>query len=472
MAFCINFRHRLFGGPFLGFFLIILGVCSAPLTPSHALSPTYQAGFENQVYHAPVEPVYFPIISAGLRFESTDTATPDSTGSEYRGDLLFRISPTHPQAWAVTSKNLYWGDRDENHQTPLRFSFGRRLIGWSRLDTLWSLGQIEPLDQWDRLRPSLQGLTGVFAYTETEKFHFRLFLSGLFLPETTPNVVLENQQFVRAHPQSITSAPQTLSLLDQSLRANYYLDIPSISSIVFRPSFAVSMETKREIPISAKFVYGYLPLNYFPPALQGYNNISINEVIVTLRPRLLHHHVYNGELSYRFDDHLSAGGVALVDQPQTETFAASDVATPLSVSTSWSPWIEYRTSSWQATLSHLWVLGGLEADVGPPALRSDTSSRFSSRLLYRNATLFQLAKHLMPGSKQDPVLKFKYIHEYSIKGDWFAADLEVQIQPALMLFAGGDVLSSYRDAAPERGAEFLADMRPLGRARLGVTYAF
>jgi hypothetical protein len=281
--------------------------------------------------------------------------------------------------------------------------------------------------------------------------------------------VLENQQFVRAHPQAITSAPQTFTLLDQSLRANYYLNLPSISSILFRPGFSFSMETKREIPISAKFVYGYLPLNYFPIALQGYTNISINEVVVNLRPRLLHHHIYNGELSYRVSDHLSFGGVAMVDQPESETIPSGEVATPLSVSTSWSPWIEYRGSSFEATLSQLWVFGGLESDVGPPELRSDTSSRFSSRLLYRNATLFQIKKHLLPENPHDPILFFKYIHEYSIKGDWFAIDLHYSIRPSLVLFAGGDILSSYRDVSPDRGAEFLADMRPLGRARLGVT---
>jgi len=162
----------------------------------------------------------------------------------------------------------------------------------------------------------------------------------------------------------------------------------------------------------------------------------------------------------------------MVDQPESETIPSGEVATPLSVSTSWSPWIEYRGSSFEATLSQLWVFGGLEADVGPPELRSDTSSRFSSRLLYRNATLFQIKKHLLPENPHDPILFFKYIHEYSIKGDWFAIDLHYSLRPSLVLFAGGDILSSYRDVSPDRGAEFLADMRPLGRARLGVTYAF
>ncbi|MBU6154453.1 MAG: hypothetical protein KGP28_09150 [Bdellovibrionales bacterium] len=470
MAFCIKFRHRLFGGSASAFFLLFFGFQLGIQTDSLAFSPTYEAGFESQIYHAPVEPLYFPILNLGIRFQSEDVDRGGSTEPEYRGDLLFRISPTDPRAFAATSRNLYWGDRDRNSSTPLRFTFGRRLIGWTRLDTLWSLGQIEPLDQWDRLRPSLQGLTGVFAYTETEKFNFRLFLSGLFLPEINPNVVLENQQFVRTHPQSITSAPQTFTLLDQSLRANYFLNLPAMGSILFRPAFTFSMETKREIPVSAKFVYGYLPLNYFPIALQGYTNISINEVVVNLRPRLLHHHVYNGELSYRFDDHLSFGGVALVDQPEGETIPDGEVATPLSVSTSWSPWVEYKGSSFSATLSHLWVFGGLEADVGPPELRSDTSSRFSSRLLYRNATLLQIKKHLMPGTLHDPVIFFKYIHEYSIKGDWFAMDLHYSIHRDLRVFAGGDILSSYRDVSPDRGAEFLADMRPLGRVRLGVTY--
>jgi hypothetical protein len=456
--------------------ILITGIalfCGAILASkdAYALPVHYQIGIENQLYDTNVTPQDFPWISGTARINSKDDdlGNISSSENEYLGDLGFRISPTHYRAFDVHSRNLYWGEPDQSFDSPLRFTFGRRLIGWSKVDELWSLGQVEPIDAWDRLRPFSQGLTGVFGYTETQKFNFRIFLSGIFLPETNPNVVIENNQFVNEHPQSISSVPQTYPVLNRPTPLGYQLDIPSIAKIIFRPSFAFSMETKREIPFLGKFMYGYLPLNYFPIALEASYGINIQTVVVNLKPRLLQHHIYNGELAYRLNDSIQFGTVALVDQPVADVIPANYTTTPLTSSVSWSPWIRYEIAQSQLQIAHLWVFGGLDPDVGPNS--DPNSSIFSSRILYRNATQVALKTRLGKSATHPTLLDFKYIHEYSIKGDWIAADIHYSMKTGVTLLVGGDIISSYRDVSPDRGAEFLADVRPLGRFRLGVTYA-
>jgi hypothetical protein len=454
--------------------LLILGFLIGKPQATLAFSSGFNLGVEGQVYRDPINPAFFPVVSAGLQFKSSLSADDlIASSTEYEGDLRFRISPAHPSAYAIGFPNLYWGMKEDGPGFPIRFAIGRKFMGWTKIDSLWSLGQIEPIDQWDRFRPFNQGLTGAFATVNTDHFTFHAFGSMVAIPENSPNVVIENQRFVAAHPQSVTTAPQTFNLLGQTSNLAYVLDIPPISTILFRPSLVASIETRKEFPFSAKFVYGYLPLNSFPIALQGYANLGSpgGEVQVTLSPRLVNHSVYNGEVAYRAGDRLRFGMAALIDQPYQDILPANVTYTPLTLSSTWSPWIEYRDPDFEVTLSQIWVNGGLDADQGN--IKNDNGpSVFSSRMLYRNASLVSFKKKFLRGTPWEPSVNLKYIHEYSIQGDWIAGDVAFKLAPDLLVYAGGDLISSYLDVSPDRGAEFLADMRAMSRARIGVNYAF
>lgn len=452
------------------------GIFAFAVLPTSALafSPDYHMGLEGDFSRQTVTPSTFPFVRFGLTAQSdeSDTSATSLGEYEYKIDAEIKLSPTHPKAFTFSSQNMYFGEKDQSYESPLRFTFGRRLIGWSSLDEMWGLGIFEPLDSWDRLRSFSQGLTGVFGYTETQKFNFRFFLSYLFAPELTPNVVIENDRFVSEHPQATTTAPQSLKLLNQSVPLGYQLDIPNLTKIIFRPSFAFMMETKREIPFYAKFVYGYLPLNYFPISLEAKLGIDINQTVVKLRPRLLHHHLYNGEVAYRFTDSFSTGFTALVDQPVPDTLTDADNTTPLSTSYSGSPWIQYAFPKFKIVLTHLWTKEGLEADVGDFVDNTGKKSLFSSRILYRNATQLAVRYELGHMNPHRPTLQVKGIREYSIDANWIAADFYYSFTPKFTAYVGGDVIYAEKTVSADRGAEFLADMRAIDRIRVGVTYVF
>ena len=430
-----------------------------------AFSPKYDLGFETDLSRGDVTPSAFPIVSMGMRAQSEDVPGSVSDEYEYRENALIRISPNHPKANELAIKDLYWGEKDQSYESPLRFTFGRRYIGWSTLDSMWGLGQFEPLNAWDKLRATPMGLTGVFAYTETQKFSFRFFLSYLTFPEITPNVVIENNQFASEHPQSIASTPQTYTLLNKPTPLGYEIVIPPVSSIIFRPSIAFMMETKKEIPVFGRFAYGYLPLNYFPIALQASLSIPLDQIVVQLHPRLLYHHVYNAELGYRFDDRISFGGNALTDVPSEESIPSDYTTTPLSTSYTWSPWIKYQTAHSKLLLTQIWTKGGLQADVGPYA--SANSSIFSSHVFYRNASQLAFSHTFNPDETNRLAL-----HEYSVDGDWVSADLFYNLKQNTILFFGGDIVAALRSSSPDRGAEFLSDLRTLDRIRGGFQYVY
>jgi hypothetical protein len=418
-------------------------------------------GFDTWIHQESVRPQVFPVFHAEGRLQTR------SEEELLDADLRIRISPIHPDALAVSSKNLYWGDREDPPRIPLRFSFGRRQLDWSALDSFWNLGIFEPLDQWDRLRPSNQGLTGIFAFTETRTLHLRFFVTGLFLPETSPNVVIRNGRFVPEHPQAIASAPETLNLLNRPTPLGYRIEAPAFSKVVLRPGFAFSMETRPDRDFHSKLAYAYLPLNHFPVALQAELSIPLDQVEVTLRPRLLHHHIYSADASIRIGA-ARLGISALVDEPAPENFGADETTAPLTTSTYLSPWIHWVQGRFRWSASHLLSYGGLDPDQGPFA--TPGSSLFSSRILYRNAST--LAFRWLPENMAIRELRLQVLHEWSIRGDWISADLSLPIDRQWAITFGGDLLSSWRDSAPGGGAEFLADLRPLGRARIGVQCVF
>ncbi len=452
-------------------YLIALIVSGGISTAHASFTPNFYLGFENDLYRSIITPTEFPILSAGTFFDSVNDDAENESVYEYKGNLGIRISPLYPQAYEIQSQNLYWGEKDKSYESALRFSFGRRLIGWTKVDELWQTGIIEPIDDWDRLRPLEEGLTGVFAYTETRHLSFRLFLSYVFIPNTTPNIVInDDHQFVDVNPQSNANPPQTIQLLGQPTPLGYTLDVPAITKIAFRPSFMFMVETKKEIPIGAKFVYGYLPVNYFPVGLVGTLNIINDNLPITLSPRLINHYVYDGELSYRIGDSWSFGVVGLIDDPVVDTIAADVTTTPLSTSYTITPWAQFETSKWKVILTQIWVSGGLQADVGPNTNANGTSI-FSSNLLYRNATQLLIKAEPLESSHH-PTIMAKYVHEYSIIANWIALDLTYWFVPNFSGFVGGDLIGAARNSSPDRGAEFLADLRANDRIRCGVTYVF
>lgn len=437
---------------------LVLLFSSTPLL-AHAATLEYHVGFENWISRDTVTPSYFPILDAGIFVEAP----------EYKVDAEFRVSPTHPKAYAITGSNIYYGQSAES-PSPIRFSVGRRLVGWSKFDELWALGTFEPLDSWDRLRATPQGLTGIFATYENDAVIIQLFGSYLFLPETTPNIVIENNKFVLDHPQAISTAPQTYTLLNRPTPLGYELSIPDLQKILLRPSIAAQIETNFDTPFKAKFSYGYLPLNYFPIALQASLAIPLDQIVVQLHPRLLHHHLYNGELSLRLSNQVSIGGVALFEVPESDVIPTDYTTTPLTPSQTYSPWIQFELPSTRFQLSHLWSFGGLDADVGPYA--DPNSSIFSSRILYRDATQMKVRYLFNPVRRDSAYFEGKYVHEWAINADWLAADLVFFTQKNLSFLVGGDLISAEKTVADARGAEFLADVRAIDRVRLGVQYVF
>lgn len=416
-------------------------------------SPQFKLGIESQFHREVITPQVFPILDAQLNYQ--------------KNDLRLRVRPNDPRAFAVTSQNLNF----QIELAPVSLSLGRKHIRFSQLDQDWGIGEFEPLDAWDRLRPSPQGLTGVFLEFQTQKVQWVVFGSFLALPEINPSLVIENNQFVLTHPQSIANAPQTYTLLDRPKPLGYQLSLPALSKILLRPSgaFKASVDLGN---VQTQVAYGYLPMNYYPVALQGTLAIPLDSIVVNLRPRLFYHHLIATELQWRASNATSFGVSALGKLPVADELGSNETSSVLSNSLTLSPHVKHQWNSWRLLAGTIWTWGGLEADQGPFAPKD--RSIFSSRMLFRGAGQIKLAWNnpMISGSWKLVKMDARYVYEWTVQGHWVALDAYWNLSKAVTLLAGGDVLHASRDFAANRGAEFLADVRALDRLRIGVSYVF
>ncbi len=431
--------------------------------PSSPRDGAVRIGADLGVYRGGITPQTFPVLRIGIDTHST-------TGTqETKIDADLRTSPLHLGAWAFRSKNFYWGEKDESYDVPLRFSFGRRHLIWSELDEVWKLGQTQPLFAYDRLRPETQGLTGIFATTETRGLKFRFFFSFLSLPETQPNVSLSGGRFRRIHPQSIATPPETLTILNQPNALNYQITTPELTKILFRQSLGVSIETKPELPFFARVAYAYLPLNFFPLNVSAN---AISAIDINLTPRLLRQEVYSFDFASPLPGlslpQLTMGWSQMITRPNEESIPDNQTTRTLKPAFYGNPWIKIETSDLSLRAGFLFSRGGIGSDVGP--LAGQVS--LSSNLYYRNAGMISVQKQFDFPDQKVIQIKTHYLREFSIDGQWLMGEIEWVLNRKLSLSIGADVISAKKPQSESGGAEFLSDLRALDRVISQVTYAF
>ncbi len=434
-------------------------------------SGEFLLGYEAQGYRPGIVPEVFHILSVGGNYQHS------TRDSEFKFDADFSFSAQDLRVWAFRSENSYWSLKpkkpSKKGEAPgFGLSIGRKNMVWNELDTEWNLSLVQPIDQWDRFRPAQQGLMGLFLDYDTGPLVLHGFFSYFVYPENIPNVVIENGAFLPLHPQAISSVPETVNLLNQTMPLYYEIEFPSISEFLFRPSAMLGVETKPKDEILFRALYGYKPLNYMNFGLRGYYSMSENRVRIFIRPRLQSNQIIAGDLGYRFlKEGFSFGisGLAQIHEP--DEISPDYTYAPVTNSYLISPWVKWKARGFDGSVSALVWTGGLEPDVGPYAIEG--ASVLSSHVFYRKASQVKtgFAPLVLPEGSR---VQLRWIHEFDLAADWIGGDLFIPVKTSLgnMKFTiGGDFIHAGADMSPNLGGELLVDLRPLDHVRIGVQFA-
>jgi hypothetical protein len=368
-----------------------------------------------------------------------------------------------------------------NEPTPFGFQIdaGRKLEEWSELDSYWTLGIWQPLNRFDALRPSEQGLTGVFGNFMWENAELILFGSPLYIPEQGPGYEIENGKFANNNAWFAPPA-QDVVLVSKSTPLRYKIETPTVGSVIRHGSvggiFRFGDFSQPGLRVQAS--YAYKPRNQLSLPFSGMLVIDAQnpEASVTVYPQVAYHHVAALEFSHRANVfHFRLSGLA--DIAESEELPANLVWQKYEPLYLVSPSVEFRVGQFEHytpvfKVSTLHTIGGEAAVIGGAGAGSGKPDQnpFGSRLMYRQAASVELRGRYHDRGVWRAEHGFRWVEEFAERGSVLMADLRLAYKENWQLAFYVDLLASRQPEELNPG--FISRFRANDRLGTQLTYVF
>ena len=390
---------------------------------------------------------------------------------ELYGDAEALQNSTHGSTHYLNVREAFVANTADS--TGFKFSFGRKLQGWCKLDDYWKLGMWQPLFRWNFIDPDVVGLTGFFVSKELQNVQLLAFGSPLYIPELGGQLSVANGS-LSSNNRFVTLPPSKVSLLGGMLPIQYQLDQTSTKDIVFHPSGGGMVRVGQAKGTWGKLSYIYEPVPRIMLGYEGYLFPANQNIQVTLHPRVVYQHM--AALEAGFTAKKWSSWVSVVGQhpvpDNTPGFWTIEEITPALLATGvvdFEAFGEGQSAS-HFGLSYLYSTGGASPDQGP--LAAPAQSIFESRYPYRSAAMARAAVPLsLVGSKRWEA-SGRGVYEFTVTGIILSMDLTYKAEPHWQAGLGVDLVGSTSPSAPNGGADFTYLYRSDNRIRGKVSYVF
>lgn len=407
---------------------------------------------------------------------------------QLRAAGAFAVAVDDYATWEVPEAYV-GGSMGERRRSGLqRLRVGRVLENWNELDSEWLLGQWQPLNRFDPLRPTEQGLTGVFGSWSQGAFEILAFASPLYLPEQgVPYDHDGSQGTITSKSPWFSTLPTTLTFGDSLTPTpiHYRLNLPSNSSIVKQESFGISfrfgefsasrfLRRSKSTGFFGQASYVRKPRNQLALPFSAHMQIHSEEepyVPVTVVPRVVNHELYGMDLGYKARG-WALGISALVDQSVDEEFGPEQHYQILETLTMLSPHVEARlfaARSWGplVRISYLHSFGGETRVVGP---ETEDDDLFGPRVLFKQALSISAKTRLVRRDGWHLDHSLRWIEEVLEEGTLVINELTLSVARNWRFALAADLLGSRKPI--DETDTFLSLHRGNDRFSGRVMYAF
>jgi hypothetical protein len=354
---------------------------------------------------------------------------------------------------------------------------GRKLETWSRLDRDWTLGEWQPLNRFDALRPTEQGLTGAFAEVKNGGFELIAFASPIFLPEQGPGYQLQNGRFESANPWFAEPTDQ-LVMFSKPTTMHYTIEMPTTDSVINHPEGGLMLRfgDLNRPGAGVQLAYAKKPRNQVGLPFDGMLDINKNEAAIALKPVVEYHDLASLDATMRTqfaNAPVAFNFSALYDVSNDTEMPAGSTYQRLAPLLMLSPSIEARLESnhwWgpRVKVSALHSIGGEATVMGPLAT---ATSPFAPSTMYREAISLEAHSRVwQSGAGWKLETGFKWIEELEEKGRIVMADLSLADRGTWRVAGFFDVLTSQLPADVNPG--FISRFRGNDRIGTSVQYYF
>ena len=159
----------------------------------------------------------------------------------------------------------------------VQVSLGRKAESWSFGDEYWDLGLWNPMNRWNPLHPSDNGLVGSFFTFKSDQWESNFFIGAVYLPDKEVQIIEKES--------SIYSRSRWFSMLSSQVRPfniniYYSTDKPFIFDVLFQQSFLCSLKTWSKTPkvfYWIKWSFADKPVNHLFHILNTNNSLLVEE---------------------------------------------------------------------------------------------------------------------------------------------------------------------------------------------------
>lgn len=395
-----------------------------------------------------------------------------------------KISLRDPCSSAVKGTAFYSLDESRAYINPIWayfgcsvgqsvFEVGRVPHNWSFSDRFWKQGYINPRFMWDRSRPEVQGLTGVFAHRKVgPKIQVTGFVSPIFVPDLGASVDEQDGRVVSDNPW-FRPPPQQLELFGQVLPVRATVNAPDAKDIVSHGAVGAQLRWQEgDVEVLGGILYK--PMNQLlmstPVRL-----VNSSEVEIEITPRVHYHTVSwietgwdrwgvdKGHFSLTFDE------PDRVEERQGWIYQDVKSATNLSLYYGRDLKGQGRDAT-HVYGSYYRLIGGVSKDIGEFA---SSASYFESRYILRNAIRLGIHQPLYGrflGKRWESDLSVTY--DLTLGGAMLTSQVDLEWSRFLDLSIVADFFGLVSDDGKDEISNFFANYRSNDKIQLRMSYVY
>lgn len=194
-----------------------------------------------------------------------------------------------------------------------KVKFGRQILPWSTVDTVWGFGKLNNRKNFDYFQPGQEGLIGLsYERKSSNGMRYRAFVSGLYVPEMNPPLDIDkkNQTISSRSPWADTPA-STAEVEGQLMDVKYDVNYPEINDVIYRYSVGANIGFENDHWVLDNFIMRK-PENNLTADVQVNVDFVTKQVNAQITPEFYYHDVYGSTLKYRNRDiEMYISGIAI-----------------------------------------------------------------------------------------------------------------------------------------------------------------
>ncbi len=179
-------------------------------------------------------------------------------------------------------------------------SYGRILVDWVEIDSVWGLGKINNRVNFDFFRPGQEGLFGFrYKHQISKKFMIDFYGSPLHVPELNPPLNIDSDRGTITSKSPWAQVPDaTADISGNPVTLFYDVNTPDIGDILFNESYGINFRFSPREDLHLTSFFLRKPENGLSNTAQVEYVPATDRAEVNVNPQIFYHTLYGAQITW------------------------------------------------------------------------------------------------------------------------------------------------------------------------------